>query len=767
MKKLSNCKFAVLGAVCLSASLFMSCNNVLTSDSVESVASESNFLTSTRAATVNYIATAGMKGSVSAGTSIVNGSVKINSAQGWLESAYVKWAGITCDSYNVYYKKSSDSSFTKIDSQLVRKYSGYWRADALGLSYGTYTLKVVPVKDGSEFGTASTVSVSVASHDRSGFAFAGGTCPGAYNADGTLKSNAVVLYITEKTKDTVSLDVTTSSKGAKTNAVGLQNILTLFKKGYDSRPLAIRLIGNITDLSTMDNGDIMISGSGDTKRISNGITFEGVGDDAVANGWGLRIKNASFVEVRNIGWMNCDSSEGDDVSLQQSCDYCWVHNNDMFYGEAGGDADQKKGDGALDCKKSTYITFSYNRFYDNGKCNLLGLSEGTTEGLYITYHHNWYDHSDSRHPRVRYYSAHVYNNYYDGNAKYGAGACLGSSVFMDSNYFRNCKYPMMTSMQGTDVYGTGSKRDATNLATFSKEDGGSIKSYNNYMTGTYYYVPYGSSNSRMDTTVDFDCYEVSSKTQTVPSSVKSYAGSNTYNNFDTSSVMYSYTADSPEVAKANVQKFAGRVENGDFSFTFTEADDSSYALNESLKAKLSSYTTSLVAVQGEGAVSTDDSTSDDDSNNSSSDNNESDNTSTTVSSEVNFSSLSSATISSNTTYDSFTVLATSGKTSKISSATVTYDGTKYTKALVFGGAADSVKPTYRAVKFTLNAGETITVVASASTKTLNLSNGSKVVTTQTVKSSGSALTYTASSSGTYYIYSASGTIKIYDLAISK
>ena len=82
--------------------------------------------------------------------------------------------------------------------------------------------------------------------------------------------------------------------------------------------------------------------------------------------------------------MLVDSGEGDNVSLQQDCQNVWVHNCDMFYGEAGGDADQKKGDGALDCKKSTYVTFSYNHFWDSGKCNLLGLSEGTTSGLYIT-----------------------------------------------------------------------------------------------------------------------------------------------------------------------------------------------------------------------------------------------------------------------------------------------------------------------------------------------------------------------------------------------
>ena len=172
---------------------------------------------------------------------------------------------------------------------------------------------------------------------------------------------------------------------------------------------------------------------------------------ATANGWGIRLKNASNIEIRNIGIMNVNSGEGDNIGLQQNNDHIWVHNVDFFYGDAGSDADQVKGDGALDCKKSTYITFSYNHFWDNGKSNLLGLSEGTTSGLYITYHHNWYDHSDSRHPRVRYYSAHVYNNFYDGNAKYGIGSTLGSSVFSESNYYRNCKYPMLTSLQGSIV----------------------------------------------------------------------------------------------------------------------------------------------------------------------------------------------------------------------------------------------------------------------------------------------------------------------------
>jgi pectate lyase len=125
-----------------------------------------------------------------------------------------------------------------------------------------------------------------------------------------------------------------------------------------------------------------------------------IGSDAVINGWGIRIKNATNIEVRNLAFMLTDADEGDNLSLQQDNTYIWAHNNDLFYGKPGSDADQIKGDGALDAKKSTYITFSYNHFWDNGKSSLLGLSENTTAGLYITYHHNWFDHSDSRHPRV-------------------------------------------------------------------------------------------------------------------------------------------------------------------------------------------------------------------------------------------------------------------------------------------------------------------------------------------------------------------------------
>ena len=523
--------------------------------------------------------------------------VSLENASGSLESAYAEWISDGSDSYNVYYS-GAGARDVKVDASLIRKYGSRFRVDAVGLKAGDYTLKVVSVKGGKEGASATSKSIAVKAHDRSGFAFSDGHVPGAYNAEGTLKKDAVVLYVSESTKNSVKLSVVTSSKGETTECVGLQNILTALKKGYDKRPIAIRLIGNVTDPEVTDKGDILVDFG---KKEGLALTLEGVGNDATANGWGIRIKNAQDVEVRNIGIMNVDSDEGDNIGLQQDNKYIWVHNCDFFYGHAGSDKDQVKGDGALDCKKSTYITFSYNHFWDNGKSNLLGLSEGSTDGLYITYHHNWYDHSDSRHPRVRYYSAHVYNNYYDGNAKYGAGSTLGSSVFMEANYFRNCKYPMLTSMQGTDVYAGGTKRDPKNYGTFSDEDGGTIKAYNNYMEGSYTFIPYGASKYMLkgaesavgdiDTKADFDAYVVEKRDDKVPSSVKSYAGANAYNNFDTDkSIMYSYTAESPEVARNNVVAYAGRVQGGDFKWTFDNStDDAASEVNQKLKDALMAY----------------------------------------------------------------------------------------------------------------------------------------------------------------------------------
>ncbi|WP_337968111.1 T9SS type A sorting domain-containing protein [uncultured Flavobacterium sp.] len=535
--------------------------------------------------------------------------IQINEASGWLESAFVKWHPVSnAQTYNVYYSGQGITD-QKIDDQLIRSYGTYFRADIPGLKSGTYTIKVKPVISGVEGTGSTTNNLTVLAQDRNGFAFDGGRVPGGYKADGTPKDGAVILYITQNTKNTISMNIT----GASANpCVGLQNILYAIKKGKDTRPFIIRLIGNITDMTVMEGGDVVIENA---NNASSYVTIEGVGTDAVANGWGVRLKTASNIEVSNIGFMNCNSTAGDNVGMQQDNDHIWVHNCDLFYGNAGSDADQIKGDGALDNKSSTYITLSYNHFWDNGKASLLGLSEGTTTGLYITYHHNWFDHSDSRHPRVRYYSAHIYNNYYDGVSKYGAGSTLGSSLFVEGNYYRNSKHPMLTSLQGSDIWDEANQvNNAGTMGTFSGEAGGTIKAFNNTFdadnaTNNMRFVAYGDTNplynisGKISSTTDFDAYVASTRGETVSSSIKSKSGANTYNNFDTNAALYvkNLTIDQPAAAKNKVTQYSGRVSGGDLKWTFNNSvDDTSSLVISALKSALTNYTGSLVAVQGEG-----------------------------------------------------------------------------------------------------------------------------------------------------------------------
>lgn len=496
-------------------------------------------------------------------------SVKISASVGYAEGMYATWSAVSgASGYNVYVDG------VQLDSELIRQYSGYIRADAIGLKEGSHTMKVVPIISGKEDSSKAAEAVASSyAHDRSGYAFEDGHMPGAYKADGTLKDGAIVVYVTEETKDSVTVNLNVDGKG-EVSCKGIQNIITGYKKGKETRPISIRLIGNITDPANMPKGDLYVDGV-----VSAGMTIEGIGNDATANGWGIVLKGCVDVEVRNIGTMNCNSSEGDNIGLQQSDSYCWVHNCDFFYGDAGSDADQVKGDGALDTKKSHHITHSYNHFFDNGKCNLQGASASDTSN-YITYHHNWYDHSDSRHPRVRVATVHCYNNYYDGNAKYGIGSTTGSSVFAENNYFRNCNEPMLISNQGSE-----------GGLVLSGEAGGMIKAYGNVITGAKKFVPYSENNT------DFDAYVASSKDEKVPSSVKAKSGGATYNNFDTESGMYSYKLDAAEDVPAILEAKAGRVDGGDFKWTFDNSvDDESYAVNSELKAALTAYDDSIVAI---------------------------------------------------------------------------------------------------------------------------------------------------------------------------
>ena len=501
------------------------------------------------------------------------GDIEITLAEAGAETIYFEWIPLEgVDGYKVY------CDTIPVDNELIRFYGDHYRCDILGIRAELHFVKVVPVVDGVEVEDKATeFSATPTSHLREGFAFVGnGDANGAYNPDGTLKAGAVVIYVTNANKDTVSLSMKTDSKKTETKT-GIQNILLGLKKGYYEHPICIRFIGNITDPAVLQSGDLAVDIN--NGAFTKGITLEGVGNDAVFNGFGLKLKGAKNVEVRNLGFMNCNSNEGDNVSLTQDNYHVWIHNCDFFYGDAGSDADQAKGDGALDTKVSQYITYSYNHFWDCGKVHLNGNKDTTVN--YISYHHNWYDHCDSRMPRVRVSdSIHVYNNFFDGISKYCVGATMGSSIFVENNYFLNSNRPMSISMQGRDD------------GTFSSEDGGMIKAYGNTMINCIDLITYEENNT------SFDYYEASSRDERLPSSVVALKGGSAYSNFDTDSDMYTYNVQTPEAAMESVKALSGRVQGGDFKWTFTDKDNTDYDVNTGLKSALVNYKTSLVSVGG-------------------------------------------------------------------------------------------------------------------------------------------------------------------------
>ena len=510
------------------------------------------------------------------------GVIQITEAKGWQESAYLKWAPFEgASSYNVYVDDK------KIDAQLVRQYASYYRADVLGLKAGTYSVKVVPVNaEGTEIDGANTASnLVVKSFNREGFAHFKYDGVGAYNNDGTLKAGAKVLYITAKTAKTVS---TTVNTGKSETITGLQSIIDAYSKGKDKTPIAFRIIGKV-NLSDLDH--ISSSAEGlQVKGAKMNMTFEGVGDDATVYGFGFLLREAESVEFRNFAIMRCLD---DAMSLDTKNFHVWIHNMDLFYGKKGSAADQAKGDGTVDIKgDSKYVTVAYNRFWDNGKASMCGMKSETGEN-WITYHHNWFDHSDSRMARVRTMSVHMYNNYYQHCDVYGIGATSGSSIFMESNYFDAVKRPIMSSLQGTDAKGDG---------TFSGEKGGLIKAYGNVFTNkpdNFCYIPYAENNT------SFDAYEVSNPSEQVPVSVKTLVGGTSYNNFDTnSSLMYAYAADKAEDVPAIVEGFygAGRLNHGDIDFVIPDETVVTNGHQQpwpALASLLDAYTSGVVKVFGE------------------------------------------------------------------------------------------------------------------------------------------------------------------------
>ena len=521
--------------------------------------------------------------------------VSVTKSEGWLETAMLQWSPVEgAAKYGVSYSGEGISGVAA--DMLIRSYTGYVRCDIPGLKAGSYTLTVKAFdSNDKEIAASSEQQVTVMAQNREGYAFTENIVPGGYNMDGTPKANAKIIYVTANTANTVTCDISDGKK--ESTYTGLANILSACGKDKTHTPLIIRIVGTVkdSDVDGLKDGNYLnFEGKNATDCSLENVTLEGIGDDAALYGYGVCFKRTRGLEIRNLAIMLF----GDDaVSMDTDNYHNWIHNCDFFYGKPGADADQVKGDGSIDMKyRSTLTTISYNHFFDSGK--VMGCGGATKEetNLLITFHHNWFDHCDSRCPRLNHTTAHIYNNYYDGNATYGIGCTEVSNAFIECNYFRNLQRPMMIAGQGTDyIYASD-----PNKGTFSGQTGGMSKAYNNKVENTTIELRL---SYQTDNAQEFDACLVENRTDKVPETVSAKRGGYVYDNFDTADGMYASTPDAPEKVQGIVTAYAGRMNGGDIKWTFDNSvDDKSHDINTELKAAITSYVTSIVSIQGDGGI---------------------------------------------------------------------------------------------------------------------------------------------------------------------
>jgi pectate lyase len=208
-----------------------------------------------------------------------------------------------------------------------------------------------------------------------------------------------------------------------------------------------------------------ISCSGMLKVTSNKTVLGNSG--AAIAGCGLNITNASNVIVRNLTFRDWND---DGIQVQYST-RVWLDHNSFSNGY----------DGALDVKRaSDYVTVSWNRFSDHDKTMLLGHSDGNGSEdrgkLRVTYHHNWFDGTNQRHPRVRFGNpVHVYNNYYSSVGSYGVASTQEAGVLVEGNYFENTEDPFHRG-EGSSDPGSLVARNNHFVNSGSGDAGGNVAS---------------------------------------------------------------------------------------------------------------------------------------------------------------------------------------------------------------------------------------------------------------------------------------------------
>ena len=149
------------------------------------------------------------------------------------------------------------------------------------------------------------------------------------------------------------------------------------------------------------------------------------------------------VIIRNLIF---DGGAPDDyINIEHGASNVWIDHN-TFNGP--------NADGMVDVKReASFVTISWNIIHTNHKTMLLGHDDKHHHDrgyLKVTYHHNYVYNSQSRHPRMRYGRAHLFNNYFENIGDYVMGPGIEAEIVSENNH-------VWVSGRFTDWYHTTGK----------------------------------------------------------------------------------------------------------------------------------------------------------------------------------------------------------------------------------------------------------------------------------------------------------------------
>jgi pectate lyase len=179
-------------------------------------------------------------------------------------------------------------------------------------------------------------------------------------------------------------------------------------------------------------------------------TLVGLAGARLVNG-GIEMNRRQNIIIRNLTF--ADGTD-DTLKINQNTHHVWVDHCDF----------SNAPDGLFDItRQSSYITISWNHFHNHSKTMLIGHGDDATDDtgyLKTTIHHNWFDGTEQRHPRVRFGEVHVFNNYFLSNALYGVASTMEADVVVEGNYFEGVAYPTYV---GYDASGPGDLVERNNV----------------------------------------------------------------------------------------------------------------------------------------------------------------------------------------------------------------------------------------------------------------------------------------------------------------